>query len=285
MMSFGGAGGSVWLMPLRLIASDLDGTLLRDDLSVSPRTRRALDAARAAGIHVVPVTARQPVGVRRIAQGAGFDGWALCSNGALGIHLTTGEVLFERHLAPEMQRALAEAIRQQVPGTVFASIREAGEGFYAQGEYADLASETDHKRDPATMGRYSLDEVLSAPSLKFVLRHPEVSPPELLVAVRALGLTGFHATHSGAAFVEVAAEGITKVAGLALLCENLGVAQADTLAFGDAPNDAEMLAWAGRGVAMGNAHPEARAAADEVTLSNEEDGVAVVIERALAGLG
>lgn len=285
MMSFGGAGGSVWLMPLRLIASDLDGTLLRDDLSVSPRTRRALDAARAAGIHVVPVTARQPVGVRRIAQGAGFDSWALCSNGALGIHLTTGEVLFERHLAPEMQRALAEAIRQQVPGTVFASIREAGEGFYAQGEYADLASETDHKRDPATMGRYSLDEVLSAPSLKFVLRHPEVSPPELLVAVRALGLTGFHATHSGAAFVEVAAEGITKAAGLALLCENLGVAQADTLAFGDAPNDAEMLAWAGRGVAMGNAHPEARAAADEVTLSNEEDGVAVVIERALAGLG
>ena len=271
----------------RLIASDLDGTLLRNDLSVSPRTRRALDAARAAGIYVVPVTARQPVGVRRIAQEAGFDGWALCSNGALGIHLTTGEVLFERHLAPETQRALAEAILRAVPGTVFASIREAGEGFYAQGEYAALATETDHKRDPATMGAYSLDEVLAGPSLKFVLRHPHVSPPELLAAVRGLqrngtGLTGFHATHSGAAFVEVAAQGITKAAGLALLCEKLGVAQADVLAFGDAPNDAEMLAWAGRGVAMENAHPEARAAADELTLSNEEDGVAAFLEHVLA---
>ncbi|WP_338122024.1 HAD family hydrolase [Deinococcus wulumuqiensis] len=114
--------------------------------------------------------------------------------------------------------------------------------------------------------------------------HPHVSPPELLAAVRGLGLGGFHATHSGAAFVEVAAEGLTKAAGLALLCGKLGVAQADTLAFGDAPNDAEMLAWAGRGVAMESAHPEARAAADEVTLSNEEDGVAVVVERVLAEL-
>ncbi len=283
-MSSAGVSGSVIPMPLRLIASDLDGTLLRNDLSVSPRTRRALDAARAAGIHVVPVTARQPIGVRRIAEDAGFGGWALCSNGALGIHLQTGEVLFERHLAPEVQRSLAEAMREAVPGTVFASIREAGEGFYAQGDYADLAAETDHKRDPATMGRYALEEVVSGPSLKFVLRHPHVSPPELLAAVRGLGLGGFHATHSGAAFVEVAAEGLTKAAGLALLCGKLGVAQADTLAFGDAPNDAEMLAWAGRGVAMGGAHPEARAAADEVTLSNEEDGVAVVVERVLAEL-
>jgi len=265
-------------MPVRLIASDLDGTLLRNDLSVSPRVRRALDAARAAGLHVVPVTARQPVGVRRLAEAAGFDGWALCSNGALGIHLGTGEVLFEAHLAPEVQRVLAQAISEQVPGTVFASIRQAGEVFVAQDGYAQLASEGDHKRDPATMGRHPLDEVVSGPSLKFVLRHPEVSPPDLLAAVRALNLPGFHATHSGAAFVEVAAEGISKAWGLARLCEKLGIAQADTMAFGDAPNDAEMLAWAGRGVAMGNAHPEARAAADEVTLSNEEDGEAVVLE-------
>ena len=108
MMSAFEEDSSLCPMPLRLIASDLDGTLLRNDLSVSPRTRRALDAARAAGIHVVPVTARQPIGVRRIAEGAGFGGWALCSNGALGIHLGTGEVLFERHLAPEVQRSRAK---------------------------------------------------------------------------------------------------------------------------------------------------------------------------------
>ena len=233
---------------------------------------------------MVPVTARQPLGVRRIAEAAGFDGWALCSNGALGLHLGTGEVLFEHHLAPEVQRSLAEAVLREVPGTVFASIREGGRGFYAQGEYADLAAEGDHKRSPATMGRHTLEEVVGGPSLKFVLRHPQVSPPELLSAVRGLGLSGFHATHSGAAFVEVAAAGVTKAAGLARLCGELGVAQADVLAFGDAPNDAEMLAWAGHGVAMAGAHPEARAAADEVTLGNDEDGVARVIERWL-GLG
>lgn len=82
---------------IRLIATDLDGTLLRPDLSVSARTRAALDAARAAGIHVVPVTARQPRGVRRIAEAAGFDGYALCANGAYGVHLGTGR----SHLVPQ----------------------------------------------------------------------------------------------------------------------------------------------------------------------------------------
>lgn len=269
-------------MPVRLIASDLDGTLLRNDLSVSPRTRRALDAARAAGLYVVPVTARQPVGVRRIAESAGFDGWALCSNGALGIHLTTGEILFESVLGVAEQRALAQALVERIPGLLFASIRQAGEVFVAQDGYAQIAAESDHKRDPATMGRYALGEVLGGPSLKLVLRHPHLPPAELLAQVRGLNLPGFHATHSGAPFVEVSAAGVSKAWGLAQLCAKLGVSQTDTLAFGDAPNDAEMLAWAGRGVAMGNAHPEVQAAADEVTLSNEQDGVAAVLERLLS---
>lgn len=266
----------------RLIASDLDGTLLKNDLSVSPRTRRALDAVRARGIPVVPITARQPVGVRRIATAAGFDGWALCSNGALAIHLGTGQILFELLLEVEAQTRLVHALRERVLDVVVVSIREAGEGFYAQAGYAALASESDHKRRPADMLALPLDEVLARPSLKLALRHPTLTPAELLAHIRALGLGGFHATHSGAPFVEVAAEGITKAAGLERLCTELGIAQADVLAFGDAPNDAEMLAWAGHGVAMANAHVEALAAADEVTLSNTEDGVAVVLERLLA---
>lgn len=266
----------------RLIATDLDGTLLRSDLSVSPRTRQALDAVRAQGVFVVPVTARQPHGVKLIGQQAGFAEWALCSNGALAVHLGTGEVLFEALLGMEAQTALVHALLERVPDVVAVSIREAGEGFYAQAGYAALASERDHKRDPRRMTALPLDEVLSSPSLKLALRHPTLTPADLLAEVRALELSGFHATHSGAPFVEVAAEGITKAAGLARLCAELGVAQADVLAFGDAPNDAEMLAWAGHGVAMANAHAEALAAADEVTLSNAEDGVAVVLERLLA---
>lgn len=269
-------------MPIRLIATDLDGTLLRPDLSVSPRTRRALAAARAAGLGTVPVTARQPHGVRPVAEAAGFGGWALCANGALGVHLETGEVLFEQHLAPEAAQTLARALGERVPGTLFVSVRERGEVFVAQAGYAALAHFEDHKREPAEMGAHTLEDVLAAPSLKFIARHPTRPAPELLAEVRALGLSGLSATHSGAPFVEIHAEGVSKAWGLAQLCARLGVAREEVLAFGDAPNDAEMLAWAGRGVAMGNAAPGAREAAAEVTGTNEEDGVAQVIERLLA---
>lgn len=268
-------------MPIRLIATDLDGTLLRPDLSVSPRTRRALNAARAAGIVVVPVTARQPRGVGRIAEAAGFTGWALCGNGAYGVHLTTGEVLFEAHVEAAAQQALAVALAERVPGVLFVSVRSGGEVFVAQTGYADLAHFEDHKREPGEMGRHLLDDVLAEPSLKFIVRHPTLTPRELLSELRAVDLGGYAVTHSGAPFLEVLAEGVSKAWGLAKLCETLGIAQRDVLAFGDAPNDAEMLAWAGRGVAMANAEPEALAAADEVTLSNAEDGVAAVIERLL----
>lgn len=267
---------------IRLIATDLDGTLLRPDLSVSARTRAALDAARAAGIHVVPVTARQPRGVRRIAEAAGFTEYALCGNGAHGVHLGTGEVLFEAHVEEAAQRALALALAARVPGVLFVSVRQGGEVFVAQEGYAAIAQFEDHKREPVEMGAFSLDDVLAHPSLKFIVRHATLTPRELLAEVRALDLGGFAVTHSGAPFLEVLAEGVSKAWGLERLCTRLGIAREEVLAFGDAPNDAEMLAWAGHGVAMGHAEPEAREAADEVTLTNAEDGVAAVIERVLA---
>ncbi|EYB67786.1 hypothetical protein DEIPH_ctg032orf0023 [Deinococcus phoenicis] len=266
---------------IRLIATDLDGTLLRPDLTVSARTRAALDAARVAGIHVVPVTARQPRGVRRIAEAAGFTDYALCGNGAHSVHLGTGETLFEAHVPEAVQRAVAQALAARVPGVLFVSVREGGEVFVAQDGYAAIAHFEDHKREPGEMGTFTLDDVLARPSLKFIVRHVALTPRELLAELRALGLGGFAVTHSGAPFLEVLAEGVSKAWGLERLCARLGIAREEVLAFGDAPNDAEMLAWAGRGVAMANAEPEALEAADEVTLNNAEDGVAVVIERVL----
>ncbi|THF85275.1 HAD family phosphatase [Deinococcus sp. KSM4-11] len=265
----------------RLIATDLDGTLLRSDLSVSARTRAALDAARAAGIHVVPVTARQPRGVRFIAEQAGFTEWALCGNGAHGIHLGTGQTLFAAHVAADVQRAVALALAGRVPGTLFVSVRQGGEVFVAQAGYAQIADFQDHKREPADMGAHSLEDVLAEPSLKFIVRHPTLTPRELFPHLHALNLPGFAVTHSGAPFLEVLAEGVSKAWGLERLCAHLGVARSEVLAFGDAPNDAEMLAWAGRGVAMANADPEARDAADDVTTSNDEDGVAAILEHLL----
>jgi len=266
---------------VRLIATDLDGTLLDSSSSVTARTRRALDAARARGIHVIPVTARQPIGLRAIAADAAFDGWALCSNGAYAVHLGDGRMLFAEELPAETVRTLAEALRASIPGLLFASVREGGEAFIAQHGYAEIADLSDHKRDPETMGGVPLDQVLSAPSLKFVIRHPELAPTALFETVRSLGLTGFEATLSGAPFVEVMAEGVTKATGLARLCEHLGIDRVDVVAFGDALNDVEMLRWAGHGVAMAGAADVVRDAADEVALSNDEDGVARVVERML----
>ncbi|AZI41458.1 HAD family phosphatase [Deinococcus psychrotolerans] len=269
-------------MTIRLIATDLDGTLLRSDLSVSERTRRALNRARAAGIHTVPVTARQPHGVKMIAEQAGFNEYALCGNGAHGVHLGTGERLFEAHVTQAAQRALAEALSAQLPDVLFVSVRDGGTTFVAQQGYAEIAHFEDHKRDPSTMGSAELAEVLALPSLKFIVRHATLTPRELLAQVQALNLSGFAATHSGAPFLEILAEGVSKAWGLARLCDRLGIDASEVLAFGDALNDAEMLSWAGRGVAMANAEEEALAAADEVTLSNDQDGLAAVLERLLA---
>lgn len=268
-------------MTIRLIATDLDGTLLDSTSAVTPRTRAALDAARERGIHVVPVTARQPIGLRAIAADAGFDGWALCSNGAYAVRLDDGRMLFAEELPADTIRTLAEALRASIPDLLFASVREGGETFVAQEGYAAIADLSDHKRDPKTMGGVPLEQVLAAPSLKFVIRHPELAPDALFDALRSLGLTGFEATLSGAPFVEVMAEGVTKATGLARLCEHLGIDRGDVVAFGDALNDVEMLRWAGHGVAMSHAESVVQEAADEAALSNDDDGVARVIERLL----
>lgn len=268
-------------MTVRLIATDLDGTLLGDDLTVSPRTRKALDAARAAGIPVVPVTARQPHGLREIATDAGFTAWALCSNGALAIHLASDEVLFDSAITVAAQEALVAALNAAVPGAVYASVRDAGTTFVAQVEYAAVADFSDHKLHPASMRRAEVTDVVAEPSLKFIARHPDVPPAELLMTLRELAVPGIEVTHSGAPFVEIQPEGITKASGLARLCAELGVSATEVVAFGDAPNDVEMLAWAGHGVAMAHACPDALAVADEVTATNEDDGVAQVLEALL----
>ncbi|MDQ0728053.1 Cof-type HAD-IIB family hydrolase [Microbacterium sp. W4I20] len=266
---------------MRLIATDLDGTLLDSSSHVSPRTRRALDAARERGIHVVPVTARQPIGLRVIAADAAFDGWALCSNGAYAVHLTDKRMLFAEELPAETIRTLAEALRASIPGLLFASVRDGGETFVAQEGYSAFARPSDHSRDPALMGGVDFDDVVSAPSLKFIVRHAELAPAALFDTLRSLGLTGFEATLSGAPFVEVMAEGVTKATGLARLCAHLDIDRADVVAFGDALNDVEMLRWAGHGVAMADAATVVQDAADETTTSNDDHGVARVIERML----
>lgn len=267
---------------IALVATDLDGTLLRSDRTINAWTRSVLDACRARGVMVVPVTARQPLGLAPLATMCGFDedpatGWAICVNGALGINLGTGEVAFEHLLDVASQQALAEAVLAALPETRFVSVRDRGHTFAAQRGYAALAGFTDHHRDPATMSALELPEVLGRPSLKLVARHPELGTAELLDAVTQLAVPGVEATISGANFVECSAAGTTKGSGLDELCDVLGIGAGQVVAFGDAHNDIAMLRWATTSYAMDHADARVRAAADALAGDNDDDGVARIL--------
>ncbi|HKG25212.1 MAG TPA: HAD family hydrolase [Thermomicrobiales bacterium] len=265
--------------PIRLIASDLDGTLLRSDRSVSDRTRAALAAAQERGIVVVLATARPPLTTRLFADQAGITGHAICSNGAILYDIARDELLGHQTLDAAAARRLIVALRDAAPGVCFALVQ--GMEFACEPNYAAIARVEDHGRllDEIRLGEALA--LLASPTTKLVVRHPERLPPDLLTTIQGLGLDGFEATHSGAPFLEVVAAGVTKGWALAELCAMLGIDAAEVVAFGDAPNDAAMLRWAGHGVAVANAYSVALEAADEVTHSNDEDGVAVIMERLL----
>jgi Cof subfamily protein (haloacid dehalogenase superfamily) len=262
--------------PYQLIATDLDGTLLRPDGTVSQRTREALAAATAAGAAHIVVTGRAVPWTRHILDDLGYRGLAVCGQGAqvydAGEHRLLTSVTLDRRIAT---LALAK-IEAEVGPLLLAASRDGldGEVLVSPG-YRVHEGPLPYQpiRDP--------EDLWSAPLNKVYLQHPRLGDDELAEAARqaAGGLVGV--TMAGEGIVEILPLGLTKATGLSLAARRLGVTAADTIAFGDMPNDVPMFAWAAHGVAMANAHEELKAVADEVTLSNEEDGIAVVLERLL----
>ncbi|MBC9714137.1 HAD family phosphatase [Streptomyces sp. TRM66268-LWL] len=259
--------------PYRLVATDLDGTLLRDDHTVSARTRDALKAATEAGAAHIVVTGRAVPWTRHILDDLGYEGLAVCGQGGqvyhAGEHRLLTSVTLDRQLAglalakieAEVGPLSLAASRDGVDGDVLI-----GPGYQAQEgplPYVPIKSAA---------------ELWSAPLNKLYVQHPELTDDELwAVAHRVAGeLVGV--TMAGAGIVELLPLGLSKATGLAVAARRLGVKKTDTIAFGDMPNDVPMFGWAAHGVAMANAHEELKAVADEVTLSNEDDGIAVVLE-------
>ena len=258
---------------MRLAAIDLDGTLLRSDGTISQRSRAAIRAVRDAGIVVVIVTARGPASIARARAGRRHrrlgdlqqrrpdrrsrDRARSCASGCSR----------RRRRDPARPRRCASAF----PGIVFAVEHEAfahEPGFAAWG----------WEPPPGTRVADAL-ELLGDPATKLILRHAghEV---EVVAASRASSpATAPTVVQSGGEAVEVTAVGVNKAAGLAEVADEHGIDAVDVIAFGDYPNDVPMLAWAGRGVAVANAHAEVLAIADEVTASNDDDGVAIVLEQ------
>ncbi|MFH9858673.1 HAD family hydrolase [Streptomyces sp. NPDC017202] len=262
--------------PYRLIATDLDGTLLRSDESISLRTRDALAAATAAGASHIVVTGRGVPWTRHILDDLGYDGLAVCGQGAqvydAGAHRLLTSVTLDRQLAGV---ALAK-IEAEVGPLYLAASRDGLDGEVLVGPGYAVTEAL-----PSTPFTDASD-LWSAPLNKIYIQHPELSDDELAEAARQAAGGFVSVAMAGAGIVELLPLGLSKATGLSLAARRLGLKAADTIAFGDMPNDIPMFAWSARSVAMANAHPDLKAVADELTTSNEEDGIAVVLERLLA---
>lgn len=263
----------------RLVASDVDGTLLGLNARASRRTVDVVARIVAAGVPFVLVTGRPPRWIQPVVDEIGHAGLAVCANGAVLYDAATGEVLSTRTLDAMRLHDLADSLTAALPGCMFAAERiadphaPAQQDFVAELGYAHPWPGPDHHEAPR-------DELLGRPAVKLLVRHPDMTSEAMAAAVDGLVDDTLSVTFStGNGLLEFAAAGVDKSTGLAAVADHYGVARADVIAFGDMPNDLEMLAWAGHGVAMGDGHPSVLEVADEVTAPVSEDGVPLVLER------
>nr|WP_257910111.1 HAD family hydrolase [Janibacter limosus] len=263
-------------MTPRLIATDLDGTLLRSDGSVSQRSVDALRAVADAGLETVLVTARPPRWLDELAHVVGTRGVAICGNGAFRYDVAERRIFGVRSIPRDVVTAIVHDLREQVPGTGFAAERH--NGLAAESMFAAIH---DHPEDLVTTPAIELLTDASVGKLSGAQPAPDrrrVHPGRH----RGRGGPGDRGLLRGRGLAEISAVGVTKAAALAGWCAELGIDATDVWAFGDMPNDLPMLTRAGRSFAVANAHPEVLAVATDRAPANDEDGVAVTLERLLA---
>lgn len=270
--------------PPTLIASDVDGTLIDDQNTVSPFTIGVLGAACDAGTEFVLATGRPPRWIAEITDQ--FPGsavnvrYAVCANGAIIYDVANDKIVYSSLLQTDRLAVLREVIARCLPDAGVAGERvgssefdAATPPFVATAGYRHAWLNPDH----IEVGD---DEVYAEPVVKLLVRQPDLASGEmarrLLPEVDGIAQVTF-STDNG--LIELSVPDTHKASGLDKLIDLAGLSGERTVAFGDMPNDVEMLTWAGHGVAMGHAHPAAIAAADEVTVGNNEDGVARVLAR------
>jgi Cof subfamily protein (haloacid dehalogenase superfamily) len=263
----------------RLVATDLDGTLLHTDGSVTDRTRSVITAVEDLGVTVVFVTGRPIRWMDDLWEHVGGHGLAICSNGGIVYDVHERAVRKARPIDRRLGVEVADILRRAVPGTTFAL--ETTEGFAKEPTF--LPDVDDANRPELAVG--PLEEVFGDTVVKLLGLHEEMEPERFWQAVEhAVGHLVTTTWSSVGALVEMSAPGVTKASTLELVCAELGIDAADVLAFGDMPNDLAMLEWAGTSYAMANGHPSVRELADHVAPAHDEDGVATVLEE-IFGLG
>ncbi|MFE7758180.1 HAD family hydrolase [Streptomyces sp. NPDC057429] len=262
--------------PYKLVATDLDGTLLRDDGTVSARTREALAAVTAAGAAHIIVTGRAVPWTRHVLDDLGYDGLAVCGQGAQVYHAGEHKLLTSLTLDRQLAGLALSKIEAEVGPLALAASRDGLEGEVLVGpgyRVQDGPLPALIVDDPA--------EMWTAPLNKVYIQHPELGDDALAKAARQAVGSLVDVVMAGPGVVEILPLGLSKATGLSLAARRLGLKAADTVAFGDMPNDIPMFGWARHGVAMANAHDDLKAVAHEITASNEHDGIAVVLEELL----
>jgi Cof subfamily protein (haloacid dehalogenase superfamily) len=255
-------------MRFKLVASDIDGTLIHNDGTLSPRT---IEAIAALPVPFVLVTGRPVRWLHQLYDQMPAPVPAVCANGAVVYDPVNDEILLANPLSTDLLLDVSKRLREAVPDIALAVEVEDGRSFWYEEAWPVRWETVPHQVRLLT----TPEDLASAPAVKLLARSASHEADAFYELVSGLLGSVAETTHSSSsALVEISAPAVTKAAGLAWLCDREGIDAADVLAFGDMPNDIPMLAWAGHSVAMGNAHPAARAVADEVTRTNDEDGVA-----------
>jgi len=263
-----------------LIACDVDGTLFDDDETITPRTRAAVLAAVADGTQFVLATGRPPRWIRPVVEALGFAPMAVCANGAVVYDSATDRVVSSRTLPVDTLAELAELAARVIPGAGLA-VERIGERAHDTATPQFISSPGyEHAWLNPDNTEVSIDDLLSAPAIKLLIRQAGARSADMAAALaKHAGIEGDITYSTDNGLVEITPLGTSKATGVEEIARPLGIVSNEVVTFGDMPNDIPMLLWAGHGVAMGNAHPEVMAAADEVTAPNSDDGVARVLER------
>ena len=265
----------------KLVALDIDGTLLTplpetgySSEEVASAVRDAIDRALDAGCHVVLASGRAPLSMSMVLQHLGLPrdpadrALVVASNGAVTFSYPPMKVISEVTFDA---RAAVEAVLEHVPDAAVA-VEEHGVGYRVNRHFPDGELDGEMILTP-------LDELVASEVSRVIIRDPDSTSEDFVSLAEQLGLQGTNYFIGWTAWLDLAPEGVSKASGLAEICSKLGVAQEHVLAIGDGRNDIEMLEWAGRGVAMGQAPDEVKAIADHVTETVENDGAAVEINR------
>lgn len=269
------------MSPPLLIASDVDGTLIDSADILTDRTRSVITAAVEAGAQFLLATGRPPRWIKPIVDALGFAPVSVCANGSVLYDAASDRIISAATLGSDELTVLSELIRKVIPDAGLAVERVGASAHDAATPQFVSSPGYEHAWLNPDNTEVSLDDLLGSPAIKLLVRRPGVPSSAMAEAlapvVGAAGADLTYSTENG--LVELMPAGISKASGVAAVARQLAVPAESAIAFGDMPNDVAMLQWAGHGVAMGNAHPRVHAAANESTVSNDDDGVAKVLER------